>query len=165
MALNPGTGVELLIPDFNAKPVLLDEVFAVAEVLAHNIETVPRIFKQIRPGFRYDRSMDVIRQARSAGLVTKSNLILGMGEEAEVSAPCGPARRWLRPAHDLTQYLRPSVRHRSASRCAEEFVELNREAEALGFVGVHRATGAILLPRRPVVRAGDGGARGQRLIA
>jgi lipoic acid synthetase len=86
-ALNPGTGVELLIPDFNATPALLDEVFgAEPEVLAHNLETVPRIFKQIRPGFRFDRSLDVIRQARAAGLVTKSNLILGMGEErAEVT--------------------------------------------------------------------------------
>src|SRR5246127_5674081 len=84
----PGCGVELLIPDFNGLPELLDEVFAAApEVLAHNVETVPRIFKRIRPAFRYERSLDVIRQARAAGLVTKSNLILGMGEErSEVSA-------------------------------------------------------------------------------
>ncbi|MDQ1584984.1 MAG: lipoyl synthase, partial [Actinomycetota bacterium] len=80
--LNPGTGVELLIPDFDAKSEQLDEVFGSApEVLAHNIETVPRIFRRIRPGFRYDRSLDVIRQARAAGLVTNSNLILGMVEE------------------------------------------------------------------------------------
>src|SRR5215813_1282074 len=83
-----GCGVELLIPDFNAVPEQLGEVFAAApEVLAHNVETVPRIFKTIRPGFRYERSLDVITQARAAGLVTKSNLILGLGEErAEVSA-------------------------------------------------------------------------------
>src|SRR5918994_1993793 len=79
--LQPGCGVELLIPDFNAEPVQLAEVFGAApEVLAHNVETVPRIFKRIRPGFRYERSLDVITQARAAGLVTKSNLILGMGE-------------------------------------------------------------------------------------
>src|SRR6266568_3683198 len=83
-ALNPGTGVELLIPDFNADPAQLGEVFgARPEVLAHNLETVPRIFKRIRPAFRYERSLDVLRQARDAALVTKSNLILGMGETRE----------------------------------------------------------------------------------
>ena len=80
--LIPGCGVELLIPDFNAEPDRLAEVFgARPEVLAHNIETVPRIFRRIRPGFRYARSLDVLRAARDAGLVTKSNLILGLGEE------------------------------------------------------------------------------------
>ncbi|MFF1794930.1 lipoyl synthase, partial [Kitasatospora sp. NPDC058263] len=74
------TGVELLIPDFNAVPEQLAEVFSSRpEVLAHNVETVPRIFKRIRPGFRYDRSLKVITDARDYGLVTKSNLILGMG--------------------------------------------------------------------------------------
>ena len=76
-----GTGVELLIPDFNSDDDQLAEVFSSRpEVLAHNIETVPRIFKRIRPGFRYERSLSVITKAREAGLVTKSNLILGMGE-------------------------------------------------------------------------------------
>jgi lipoic acid synthetase len=139
-AVNPGTGVELLIPDFNATPALLEEVFgSEPEVLAHNLETVPRIFKQIRPGFRYDRSLDVIRQARAAGLVTKSNLILGMGEERpEVT----DAMRELRNAGcdllTITQYLRPSVRHHPVTRWVrpEEFVELGHEAESLGFVGV-----------------------------
>jgi lipoyl synthase len=139
-ALNPGTGVELLIPDFNAKPALLHEVFAAApEVLAHNIETVPRIFKHIRPGFRYDRSLDVIRQARAAGLVTKSNLILGMGEErAEVSVTMQDLRDAGCELLTITQYLRPSVRHHPVTRWVppEEFVELNQEAESLGFAGV-----------------------------
>src|SRR5213075_955779 len=85
--LNPETGVENLIPDFNGTPELLAEVFdSRPEVLAHNLETVPRIFKRIRPAFRYDRSLDVLTQAREAGLVTKSNLILGLGEDrVEVS--------------------------------------------------------------------------------
>src|SRR6201985_3656456 len=83
-ALNPGTGVEILVPDFSARPELLQQVFdAAPEVFAHNVETVPRIFKRIRPAFRYDRSLDVISQGRAAGLVTKSNLILGMGETRE----------------------------------------------------------------------------------
>src|ERR1700722_708409 len=78
----PGCGVELLVPDFNAEAAQLAEGFAARpEVLGHNIETVPRIFRRIRPGFRYSRSLEVLRAAREAGLVTKSNLILGLGEE------------------------------------------------------------------------------------
>jgi lipoic acid synthetase len=138
--LNPGTGVELLIPDFNGKPELLGEVFEAApQVLAHNIETVPRIFKRIRPAFRYERSLDVIRQARDAGLVTKSNLILGMGEEISEVVQA------LRDLHEsgcdlvtITQYLRPSPRHHPVERWVkpEEFTELSAEAERIGFAGV-----------------------------
>jgi len=138
--LNPGTGVELLIPDFNGRPDQLGAVFTAApQVLAHNLETVPRIFKRIRPAFRYERSLDVLRQARTAGLVTKSNLILGLGEEsAEVSAA-------MRDLHDagcelltITQYLRPSPRHHPVERWVhpDEFVALREEAEAIGFAGV-----------------------------
>lgn len=80
----PGTGVEVLIPDFNANPENLDEVFSARpQVLAHNVETVPRIFRRIRPGFTYERSLNVITQAREAGLLTKSNLILGLGETTD----------------------------------------------------------------------------------
>ena len=96
------TKVELLIPDFNAVPEQLAEVFSSRpEVLAHNVETVPRIFKRIRPGFRYERSLEVITEAREAGLVTKSNLILGMGEEREEVSEAlqAPARRGLRADH------------------------------------------------------------------
>jgi lipoic acid synthetase len=138
-ALNPGTGVELLIPDFNAKPDQLAEVFGSRpEVLAHNVETVPRIFKRIRPAFRYERSLDVITQARAAGLVTKSNLILGMGEEIDEVVQA------LRDLHEagcelitITQYLRPSPRHHPVERWVkpEEFVELGAEAERIGFAG------------------------------
>ena len=136
----PGTGVELLIPDFNAVPEQLAEVFSARpEVLAHNVETVPRIFKRIRPAFRYERSLEVIRLAREDGLVTKSNLILGLGEErAEVSQ----ALRDLHAAGceliTITQYLRPSPRHHPVERWVkpEEFVELKQEAEEIGFSGV-----------------------------
>jgi lipoyl synthase len=135
-----GCGVELLIPDFNAVPEQLAEVFgARPEVLAHNVETVPRIFKRIRPAFRYDRSLDVISRARAAGLVTKSNLILGMGEErAEISE----ALRDLHAAGceliTITQYLRPTPRHHPVTRWVkpEEFVELSAEATEIGFAGV-----------------------------
>jgi lipoic acid synthetase len=136
----PGCGVELLIPDFNAEPDQLAEVFSSRpEVLAHNVETVPRIFKRIRPGFRFERSLSVITAARDAGLVTKSNLILGMGEEPEEVVEA------MQALHDagcdlltITQYLRPSVRHHPVSRWVkpEEFVEFSAEAERIGFAGV-----------------------------
>jgi lipoic acid synthetase len=139
-ALNPGTGVELLIPDFNARPDQLAEVFSSRpEVLAHNVETVPRIFKQIRPAFRYERSLSVIRSARDDGFVTKSNLILGMGETYDEVVEA------LQDLHDascdlltITQYLRPSVRHHPVERWVkpEEFVALSEEAERIGFLGV-----------------------------
>jgi lipoic acid synthetase len=137
---NPGTGVELLIPDFDGIPAQLDEVFDSApQVLAHNVETVPRIFKRIRPAFRYDRSLAVLTRAREAGLVTKSNLILGLGEErSEVSQA-------LRDLHEagcelitITQYLRPTPRHHPVERWVkpDEFVQLREEAAAIGFSGV-----------------------------
>jgi lipoic acid synthetase len=137
---NPGTGVELLAPDFNAIPELLTEVFSSRpEVFAHNIETVPRIFKRIRPGFRYERSLEVLRLARDAGLVTKSNLILGMGEERdEISQALQDLRDAGCELVTITQYLRPSPKHHPVERWVkpEEFVELRGEAEELGFAGV-----------------------------
>jgi lipoic acid synthetase len=136
----PGCGVELLIPDFNADPDQLTEVFGSRpEVLAHNVETVPRIFRRIRPGFRYERSLAVITAARAAGLVTKSNLILGMGEEPEEVVD---AMRDLLDAGcellTITQYLRPSPRHHPVVRWVkpEEFVALREQGEAMGFAGI-----------------------------
>ena len=136
----PGCGVELLIPDFNADPAQLAEVFAARpEVLAHNIETVPRIFRQIRPGFRHERSLAVLTAAKQAGLITKSNLILGMGEERhEVSAAMAGLLAAGCDLLTITQYLRPSPRHHPVDRWVrpEEFTELGDEALALGFAGV-----------------------------
>jgi lipoic acid synthetase len=139
-ALNPGTGVELLTPDFSGKADLLQQIFdAAPEVFAHNIETVPRIFRRIRPGFRYERSLEVIAAGREAGMVTKSNLILGMGETREEISVA------LQDLHDagcdlltITQYLRPSKLHHPIERWVrpEEFVELREEADEIGFLGV-----------------------------
>ena len=135
-----GCGVELLIPDFNAVPGRLAEVFGAGpEVLAHNIETVPRIFRRIRPGFRYGRSLEVLRAARGAGLVTKSNLILGLGEDrAEISGAMADLRSAGCELLTITQYLRPTPRHHPVARWVkpEEFVELREEAIRLGFAGV-----------------------------
>ncbi|MBU6212880.1 MAG: lipoyl synthase [Actinomycetales bacterium] len=136
----PGCGVELLAPDFNAVPHLLQVVFASRpEVFAHNIETVPRIFKRIRPAFRYQRSLDVISAARAAGLATKSNLILGMGEEIpEVVQALHDLRDAGCDLVTITQYLRPSPRHHPVQRWVrpEEFIELADVATGMGFAGV-----------------------------
>ncbi len=136
----PGCGVELLIPDFNAAGELIGEVFgARPEVLAHNIETVPRIFRQIRPGFRYERSLEVLAAAKAAGLITKSNLILGLGEEGdEIRAAMIDLRSADCDLLTITQYLRPSARHHPVRRWVtpEEFSELEKLAVELGFAGV-----------------------------
>ncbi|MBA3743793.1 lipoyl synthase [Sporichthya sp.] len=136
----PGCGVELLAPDFNAVPELLAEVFASRpEVFAHNLETVPRLMRRIRPGFRYDRSLAVITAAREVGLVTKSNLILGLGEEpAEVAQTMADLRAAGTDLLTITQYLRPSTRHHPVARWVtpEEFDALGEQALALGFAGV-----------------------------
>ncbi len=139
-AENPGTGVEILATDFSGNPALLDEVFSSRpEVFAHNVETVPRIFKRIRPAFRYERSLGVLTAARDAGLITKSNLILGMGEEPEEVVQA------LQDLHQagtdiitITQYLRPTPRHLPVQRWVKpaEFVEFKEEAERIGFLGV-----------------------------
>lgn len=138
--VNPDCGVEMLAPDFSGHAHLLNQVFETRpEVFAHNVETVPRIFKRIRPAFTYDRSLKVITMAREFGLITKSNLILGLGETREEVSQA------LRDLHDsgcdlitITQYLRPTNRHHPVERWVkpEEFVELADEAKAIGFLGV-----------------------------
>ena len=157
--LLPGCGVELLIPDFNAQPALLAEVFgARPEVLGHNLETVPRIFKRIRPAFSYERSLDVLTQARAAGLVTKSNLILGMGEERDEVSQA------LHDLHDagcelltITQYLRPTPPAPPGHPLGQAG-GVHRAAPAGRGDRLHgcdeRAAGALLLPGRAAVPAG-----------
>jgi lipoic acid synthetase len=138
--LNPGTGVEMLAPDFSGNPILLHEVFeARPEVFAHNLETVPRIFKQIRPAFTYERSLNVITQAREFGLITKSNLILGLGEtREEISQALVDLHAAGCDLITITQYLRPTNKHHPVERWVKphEFVELAKEAEDIGFSGV-----------------------------
>ncbi|WP_067780548.1 lipoyl synthase [Actinomyces vulturis] len=138
--MSPSTGVELLVPDFKADPDALTDVFdSRPEVFGHNLETVPRIFKSIRPAFSYERSLEVITAASEAGLVTKSNLILGMGErpdeveqamEALVNAKCDILT--------ITQYLRPSPLHHPIDRWVkpQEFIQLSKLAEEIGFAAV-----------------------------
>ncbi|MFM7542317.1 MAG: lipoyl synthase [Actinomycetales bacterium] len=138
--LNPECGVEMLAPDFSGNTALLTEVFeSRPEVFAHNLETVPRIFKRIRPAFDYQRSLNVISQARNFGLITKSNLILGMGETIEeILQALSDLQNAGCDLITITQYLRPSPRHHPVERWIkpEEFVELAAAAKALGFLGV-----------------------------
>ncbi len=138
--INPGCGVEVLIPDFSGNPELLGEVFAAEpSVLAHNVETVPRIFKRIRPAFTYERSLDVITQARTAGLVTKSNLILGLGEtDEEIDEALVDLHAAGCELITITQYLRPTPRHHPVERWVkpEDFVAWGERAERIGFSGV-----------------------------
>jgi lipoic acid synthetase len=138
--LNPGTGVEMLAPDFNAKAELLNPIFETRpEVFAHNLETVPRIFKQIRPAFTYEKSLKVIGMAQDFGLITKSNLILGLGEtREEISQALVDLHNAGCDLITITQYLRPTNKHHPVERWVkpEEFVELAQEAEQVGFLGV-----------------------------
>ena len=138
--MNPGTGVEMLAPDFNAKPELLNPIFETRpEVFAHNLETVPRIFKQIRPAFTYEKSLKVIGMAQDFGLITKSNLILGLGEiREEISQALVDLHNAGCDLITITQYLRPTNKHHPVERWVkpEEFVELAQEAEQVGFLGV-----------------------------
>ena len=138
--LNPGVGVEMLAPDFSGRDELLNQLFDTRpEVFAHNVETVPRIFRRIRPGFNYDRSLAVLAKSRAAGLVTKSNLILGMGEtREEISAALQDLFDAGTELVTITQYLRPSARHHPIDRWVtpQEFDELAEEATRIGFTGV-----------------------------
>jgi lipoic acid synthetase len=139
-ALNPGVGVEMLAPDFSGRQDLLDIVFETRpEVFAHNVETVPRLFKAIRPAFDYGRSLGVLTQARAAGLVTKSNLILGLGEtDDEVRAALRDLRDAGAELVTITQYLRPTALHHPVDRWVtpEQFDAFAAAARALGFAGV-----------------------------
>ncbi len=137
---NPATGVEILPPDFGARPELVGMVFdARPEVFAHNLETVPRIFKRIRPAFGYNTSLRVLSMARAADLVTKSNLILGMGErEDEIAAAIVDLADAGCDILTITQYLRPSPRHHPVDRWVTpaEFVHWSQVADDAGFKGV-----------------------------
>lgn len=138
--VNPGVGVEMLAPDFSGKAELLQQLFdARPEVFAHNVETVPRIFKRIRPGFRYERSLEVLTMSRAAGLVTKSNLILGMGEtREEISQALQDLHKAGTELITVTQYLRPNATLHPIDRWVppEEFDELAQEAREIGYSGV-----------------------------
>ncbi|MCL5271365.1 MAG: lipoyl synthase [bacterium] len=133
----PGVRVEVLIPDFQGRAEALDTVFAARpDVLNHNIETVPRLYRAIRPQANYERSLDVLRRAAAAGLVAKSGLMLGLGEaEGEVEQALRDLRASGCEAVTIGQYLRPSKEHHPVVRYVTpaEFDRWGEAARAMGF--------------------------------
>ena len=138
----PECRVELLIPDFQGNAGALQTVLeAGPDVLNHNTETVPRLYKVARHGGRYERALELFRRARAGapGRVTKSGIILGLGEErAELLATMRDLRGVDVNVLTLGQYLRPSPRHLPIARYyrPEEFDELAERGRAMGFAHV-----------------------------
>jgi lipoic acid synthetase len=139
----PGCGVELLTPDFKGSTDALAAVVeATPDVLAHNIETVPRLIKRIRPAFTYERSLEFLQRARTTlpeTSYTKSNIIVGMGEQpAEVVQTMRDLRGAGCDLLTIGQYLRPSPLQMPVSRYVlpEQFDEWKRAGEAMGFAWV-----------------------------
>jgi lipoyl synthase len=135
----PGCRVELLIPDFQGKAEALQTVVdAAPDVLNHNTETVPRLYKTARHGGRYERTLELFRRARRSAprLLTKSGIILGLGEErAELLETMRDLRDTDVNILTLGQYLRPSAQHLPVGRyySPEEFAELGEAGRAMGF--------------------------------
>jgi lipoic acid synthetase len=136
----PGTAVEVLIPDCKGDGAALDAVFAARpDVLNHNLETVARLQREVRPSASYARSLAVLGRASAAGLVTKSGLMVGLGEgPEEVRAALTDLRNVGVDIVTLGQYLRPTADHLPVARWwrPEEFDELRAFGEGLGFAHV-----------------------------
>lgn len=137
--LSPGCGVEVLIPDFRGNEAALRTVVEAApDILNHNMETVPRLYREVRPGSRYEQSLELFARARrmAPDLVTKSGLILGFGEERqELLQTMLDLRRVDCDILTMGQYLRPSQQHLPIMRyyTPEEFRELKAIGEGMGF--------------------------------
>ncbi len=135
-ARNPSTSVEVLIPDCKGDPDALDVVFAAQpEVLAHNLETVARLQRAVRPSASYARSLAVLARAKAAGLTTKSSLIAGMGETAEELVQALADLRGVGvDIVTIGQYLRPTSHHLPVARwwTPEELTDLKAAGEAMG---------------------------------
>jgi lipoic acid synthetase len=132
----PGANVEVLIPDCHGEPSALQAVFdARPEVLNHNLETVIRLQRAVRPSASYARSLAVLARAKAAGLSTKSGLMLGLGEtEEEVIGALGDLRGCRVDIVTLGQYLRPTAAHLPVARwwTPVEFSRLKAAGEAMG---------------------------------
>ena len=135
----PGCGIEVLVPDFQGSHVAMDIVLQAApDILNHNTETVPRLYRQVRLGARYERSLDMLAYVKKArpGTPTKSGLMLGLGETIEEVLS---VMRDLRASEvdilTLGQYLRPSQKHLPILRylSTEEFDDLKRRGYEMGF--------------------------------
>ena len=138
----PGCRVEVLVPDFQGSRQAMETVLeARPDVLNHNIETVPRLYRRVRPGSRYERSLDMLSYAKlvAPGIPTKSGMMLGLGEEPhEITAVMSDLRKHQVDVFTIGQYLRPSAAHLPIQRYYSpgEFAALKRSAETLGFAHV-----------------------------
>lgn len=165
----PGTTIEVLIPDCRGDDASLATILdAEPDVLNHNIETVARLQRTVRPSAGYARSLTVLARARAAGLVTKSGIMVGLGETGhEVRAALHDLRAVGVELVTIGQYLRPSARHLPVARwwTPAELDALGEHARGLGFVHVesgplvrssyHARAGAAAARRHPVAaRAG-----------
>jgi lipoic acid synthetase len=136
----PAMTLEVLTGDFKGDPAAVDTVLAAGpDIFAHNLETVPRLSREVRVQASYPRSYDVLRHARGRGAITKTGLMLGLGEELD------EVRAVLREVADLGvdivtlgQYLRPSKYHLPMARYVtpQEFADLAAEARGMGFAHV-----------------------------
>ena len=133
----PGCAVEVLIPDFKGNWDALAVVLAARpDVLNHNTETVPRLYRHVRPGARFERSLELLRRSREASLLTKSGIMVGLGEEwAEVEDTIRAIRGAGTDVLTVGQYLRPSADHLPLQRyyTPEEFGRLKSFALGLGY--------------------------------
>jgi len=139
---NLDIGIEVLIPDFRGSLLALEKVVAAQPtVLNHNVETVPRLYPEVRPQAKYQRSLEVLKRAKSLdqGLLTKSGLMLGLGEtEDEVVAVMADLREAECDSITLGQYMRPSIEHHEVVRYVipDEFAQYEIIAREMGFLGV-----------------------------
>jgi lipoic acid synthetase len=161
-----GCRVELLIPDFQGNAEALQTVVdAAPHVLNHNTETVPRLYKLARHGGRYERTLELFRRARRSAprLLTKSGIILGLGEErAELLETMRDHRDTDVNILTLGQYLRPSAQHLPVARyySPEEFAELGEAGRAMGFANVE--SGPLVRSSYHAKRHLDGVSAGNR---
>ncbi|MCY0885096.1 MAG: lipoyl synthase [Firmicutes bacterium] len=141
-ARRPGCSIEVLTPDFQGDPAAIRTVAAARpEIFNHNIETVPRLYRRVRPKADYQRSLDLLRRVRELDprIVTKSGLMVGLGEtREELRAVFADLRRHGVEVLTVGQYLRPDPKHIAVERFypPEEFAEMREEALAMGFLHV-----------------------------
>src|SRR6266850_1986192 len=133
----PGCAVEVLIPDFKGDGAALETVIAARpDILNHNTETVPRLYREVRPGARFSRSLELLQRAKGAGLLTKSGIMVGLGEEwTEIEETVRAIRGAGADILTVGQYLRPSLEHLPLRRyyTPEEFRRLREFAQGLGY--------------------------------
>lgn len=136
-AVNPEITIEVLIPDFQGEKWALDIVLAEKpDILNHNTETVPRLYRKVRPQAKYERSLQVIKWSKETGMVTKSGIMVGLGETAdEVLQVMSDLHSWGCDIMTIGQYLQPTKHHLPVDRFVtfNEFAMYRRRGKELGF--------------------------------